>query len=121
MMTGNKSVMHVCASQHSINILKWRSAHDIEFSFFITLMARKRKNRTHLKGVAPTAATTADGLPKSFVIKHGQVGSSLTQLVRNMRKVMEPNTATRLKVPAFDFLRSYKRKKLMKRTGTKSE
>ena len=61
-------------------------------------MARKRKNRTHLKGVAPTTATTADGVPKSFIIKHGQVGSSLTQLVRDIRKVMEPNTASRLKV-----------------------
>jgi hypothetical protein len=65
-----------------------------------TFMARRRKNRTHLKG--PAASSTAnpvkDGIPKSFIIKHGQVGSSLTQLVRDMRKVMEPNTASRLKV-----------------------
>lgn len=62
-------------------------------------MARKRKNRTHLKGgAAAVTATTADGVPKSFIIKHGQVGSSLTQLVRDVRKVMEPNTASRLKV-----------------------
>lgn len=67
-------------------------------------MARRRKNRTHLKGAAdPAAATTSgkDGVPKSFIIKHGQVGSSLTQLVRDMRKVMEPNTASRLKVCHF--------------------
>ncbi|KAG6874297.1 hypothetical protein C0995_001522 [Termitomyces sp. Mi166 len=57
-------------------------------------MGRKRKNRTHLKGPIPTAET---GVPKSFIIKHGQVGSSLTQLVRDVRKVMEPNTASRLK------------------------
>ena len=37
-------------------------------------------------------------MPKSFVIKHGQVGHSLTQLVRDVRKVMEPNTASRLRV-----------------------
>ena len=37
-------------------------------------------------------------MPKSFIIKHGQVGSSISQLVRDFRKVMEPNTATRLKV-----------------------
>ena len=60
-------------------------------------MARKRKNRTHLKGGEKKGATSA-GVPKSIIIKHGQVGSSLAQLVRDMRKVMEPNTASRLKV-----------------------
>ena len=58
-------------------------------------MARRRKNRTHLKG--PVASPAADA-PKSFVIKHGQVGSSIVQLVRDVRKLMEPNTASRLKV-----------------------
>lgn len=62
-------------------------------------MARKRKNRTHLKDNSlPSATTAGDGSPKSFIIKHGQAGSSLTQLVRDVRKVMEPNTASRLKV-----------------------
>ncbi|KDQ60625.1 hypothetical protein JAAARDRAFT_124154 [Jaapia argillacea MUCL 33604] len=58
-------------------------------------MARRRKTRTHVK--ADKAAPTADGVPRSFVIKHGQVGASLTSLVRDVRKVMEPNTASRLK------------------------
>ena len=57
-------------------------------------MARKRKTRTHLKG----SNAKEEGTPKSFIIKHGQVGASLTQLVRDIRKVMEPNTASRLKV-----------------------
>ncbi|KAI0747979.1 Brix-domain-containing protein [Daedaleopsis nitida] len=60
-------------------------------------MARRRKNRTHLKGGAASSPGSAEGVPKSFVIKHGQVGTSLTQLVRDVRKVMEPNTASRLK------------------------
>ncbi|OSX65153.1 hypothetical protein POSPLADRAFT_1053926 [Postia placenta MAD-698-R-SB12] len=60
-------------------------------------MARRRKNRTHLKGGTASSPGTAEGVPKSFVIKHGQVGSSLTQLVRDVRKVMEPNTASRLR------------------------
>ncbi|KAI0721625.1 Brix domain-containing protein [Cerioporus squamosus] len=60
-------------------------------------MARRRKNRTHLKGGVASAPGTAEGVPKSFVIKHGQVGHSLTQLVRDVRKVMEPNTASRLR------------------------
>jgi len=62
-------------------------------------MARKRKTRTHLKGNEERAPT--GGTPKSFIIKHGQVGSSLAQLVRDMRKVMEPNTASRLKVRGY--------------------
>ncbi len=60
-------------------------------------MPRRRKNRTHLKGIRSQDSSSVN-VPKSFVIKHGDVGSSLTQLTRDIRKVMEPNTATRLKV-----------------------
>jgi ribosome biogenesis protein SSF1/2 len=67
-------------------------------------MARRRKNRTHLKGAGVAAQSANDGAPKSFIIKHGQVGSSLTQLVRDLRKVMEPNTASRLKVSSVHFV-----------------
>ncbi|KAF8228947.1 Brix-domain-containing protein [Tricholoma matsutake] len=71
-------------------------------------MARKRKNRTHLKDPSITSATIArDVSPKSFIIKHGQVGSSLTQLVRDVRKVMEPNTASRLKERNRNKLKDY--------------
>ena len=56
-------------------------------------MARKRKTRTHVK-----EDTKASNVPKSIIIKHGQVGHSIAQLVRDLRKVMEPNTASRLKV-----------------------
>jgi len=67
-------------------------------------MAKRRKNRTHLKGAGGAAETAAaaalgsDGAPKTFVVKHGPVGSSVAQLVRDVRKIMEPNTATRLRV-----------------------
>jgi len=64
-------------------------------------MAKRRKNRTHLKDGGGQAAAGSGNAPKSFIIKHGQVGHSLTQLVRDMRKVMEPNTAARLKVRIF--------------------
>ncbi|KAF7975289.1 hypothetical protein HWV62_10050 [Athelia sp. TMB] len=70
-------------------------------------MARRRKNRTHLKGPAPAEATSARDVPKSFIIKHGAVGASLTQLVRDMRKVMEPNTASRLKERNRNKLKDY--------------
>ena len=59
-------------------------------------MGRRRKTRTHVK--QHTNGQESDGNPKSFIIKHGQVGSSLAQLVRDLRKLMEPNTASRLKV-----------------------
>ncbi|KAF6765003.1 rRNA binding protein [Ephemerocybe angulata] len=69
-------------------------------------MARKRKNRTHLKGEAQREAATP-GVPKSFIIKHGQVGASISQLVRDMRKVMEPHTASRLKERNRNKLKDY--------------
>ncbi|KAI0361942.1 Brix-domain-containing protein [Trametes cingulata] len=70
-------------------------------------MARRRKHRTHLKGGVASNPGSAEGVPKSFVIKHGQVGSSLTQLVRDVRKVMEPNTASRLRERARNKLRDF--------------
>ncbi|KAG1749050.1 Brix domain-containing protein [Suillus paluster] len=70
-------------------------------------MARRRKNRTHLKGAGAAAQSANDGAPKSFIIKHGQVGSSVTQLVRDLRKVMEPNTASRLKERNRNKLKDY--------------
>ncbi|KAJ1980277.1 hypothetical protein H4R33_005512 [Dimargaris cristalligena] len=39
-----------------------------------------------------------DKTPRSFVIRSGLVGTSVNALVKDFRKVMEPNTATRLKV-----------------------
>ncbi|GJJ11987.1 hypothetical protein Clacol_006225 [Clathrus columnatus] len=71
-------------------------------------MAKRRKNRTHLKGKqAGKNAPGPSDAPKSFVLKHGQVGSSVTQLVRDMRKVMEPNTATRLRERSKNKLKDY--------------
>ncbi|KAJ3760109.1 Brix domain-containing protein [Lentinula raphanica] len=69
-------------------------------------MGRRRKTRTHLKGEASKDASD-DSAPKSFIVKHGQVGSSISQLVRDMRKVMEPNTASRLKERNRNKLKDY--------------
>ncbi|KAF7322538.1 hypothetical protein HMN09_00032300 [Mycena chlorophos] len=73
-------------------------------------MAKRKKNRTHLKGAGAAAAAptaTQDGVPKSFIIKHGQVGHSIAQLVRDLRKVMEPNTASRLRERSRNKLKDY--------------
>lgn len=47
-----------------------------------------------------------DGKPKSMVIRigAGEVGASVSQLVKDVRQVMEPDTAVRLKV--YSFIRS---------------
>ncbi|KAG7086701.1 hypothetical protein E1B28_002637 [Marasmius oreades] len=70
-------------------------------------MAPRRKNRTHLKGAASLDEASKNSDPRSFIIKHGQVGSSIAQLVRDMRKVMEPNTASRLKERTRNKLKDY--------------
>jgi len=66
-------------------------------------MGRRKKNRTHLKGAGAikNAPEATKSTPKSFIVKHGPVGRSLSQLVRDMRKVMEPNTASKLKVSMY--------------------
>ncbi|KAJ3292854.1 hypothetical protein HK104_004955 [Borealophlyctis nickersoniae] len=56
-------------------------------------MAKRRKKRTHVK---PDEAAVAK-VPKSFVIKSGIVGRSVAGLVRDVRRVMEPNTAAKLR------------------------
>ena len=69
-------------------------------------MAKGVKNRTHSKAVnaSAKARVSASGnvskTPKSMVIRVGasQVGSSVSQLVKDVRLMMEPDTAVRLKV-----------------------
>lgn len=79
-------------------------------------MARRRvKKRTHIgvKGTAPApgnaAKTSSDRSPKSMVIRIGasEVGPSITQLVKDVRSMMEPETATRLKERRSNKLRDY--------------
>ncbi|KWU42046.1 Brix-domain-containing protein, partial [Rhodotorula sp. JG-1b] len=49
----------------------------------------------------------APKVPKSFVVKSGTVGTSVAQLTKDVRKVLEPNTATRLKERKANRLRDY--------------
>lgn len=69
-------------------------------------MARRRhKKRTHIgaeNGASRStpAISSASRSPKTMVIRvgAGEVGSSVSQLVKDVRKMMEPGTASRLKV-----------------------
>ena len=68
-------------------------------------MAKKRvKKRTHVRKVDNPADPK---VPKSFVIRTGKttadpLSSVLAQLVLDVRRIMEPNTATRLRVRISD-------------------
>lgn len=74
-------------------------------------MAKARtKKRTHVRAQNATAAAAKGGAasmsktPKSMVIRVGasEVGASVSQLVKDVRTMMEPDTAVRLKV-SFEF------------------
>lgn len=79
-------------------------------------MARRRnKKRTHsapTSGAKAALAVTGNGAartPKSMVIRigAGEVGSSVSQLSSDVRRVMEPGTASRLKERRANRLRDY--------------
>ncbi|EPS27672.1 hypothetical protein PDE_02616 [Penicillium oxalicum 114-2] len=80
-------------------------------------MAKARvKKRTHLRAQNASAAAAGKGsassmtkAPKSMVIRVGasQVGTSVTQLVKDVRRMMEPDTAVRLKERKSNRLRDY--------------
>lgn len=70
-------------------------------------MAKRRtKKRTHLRAANVSNATPKSGSasmqksPKSMVIRvgAGEIGPSVSQLVKDVRAMMEPDTASRLKV-----------------------
>ncbi|KAH0542675.1 hypothetical protein FGG08_002908 [Glutinoglossum americanum] len=75
-------------------------------------MARRRtKKRTHVGARnGPTGGNTAmDRSPKSMVVRVGAsgVGPSVSQLVKDVRAMMEPGTAARLKERKANKLRDY--------------
>ncbi|KAK5996742.1 Brix domain-containing protein C1B9.03c [Cladobotryum mycophilum] len=76
-------------------------------------MAKRRvKKRTHMGASNPQPASAGHASardPKSMVIRigAGEVGSSISQLATDVRKVMEPGTATRLKERRGNRLRDY--------------
>lgn len=70
-----------------------------------TMARRRTKKRTHVgarTGPPDLVAQRPSGsrAPKSMVIRigAGEVGPSVSQLVKDVRAMMEPSTASRLKV-----------------------
>ncbi|RDW89274.1 hypothetical protein BP6252_01306 [Coleophoma cylindrospora] len=79
-------------------------------------MARRRtKKRTHVGAInngpqgKQVSANQVSRAPKSMVIRigAGEVGPSVSQLVKDVRKMMEPGTAARLKERRANRLRDY--------------
>ncbi len=77
-------------------------------------MARRRtKKRTHVGATSGSAANVAKNVvsrePRSMVIRigAGEVGPSVSQLVKDIRTMMEPGTASRLKERRSNRLRDY--------------
>lgn len=77
-------------------------------------MAKRRvKKRTHAGAKAPAPGNAphkpGERTPKSMVIRVGanEVGPSITQLVKDTRSMMEPQTATRLKETRSNKLRDF--------------
>lgn len=75
---------------------------------------RKSKKQTHLganngPGGKATPANSGSRLPKSMVIRigAGEVGPSVSQLVKDVRSMMAPDTAGRLKERKANRLRDY--------------
>jgi ribosome biogenesis protein SSF1/2 len=65
--------------------------------------AKRRKTRTHV----PVAEDAIAVSPRSFVVKSGDVGKTVGHLVRDMRRVMAPNTALKLRERSSNKLKDY--------------
>ena len=72
----------------------------------------QRKTRTHVVG-PPSGAVGApeseltEKVPKSFVLKKGKVHSNVSDLAEEMRRVMEPHTARKLRERAKNTVKDY--------------
>ncbi|KAI9202126.1 Brix domain-containing protein [Polychytrium aggregatum] len=64
---------------------------------------KRRKTRTHVKDQPEDLGK----VPRSFVVKSGVVGNSLCHLVKDFRRVMEPNTASKLRERKGNKLRDF--------------
>lgn len=65
-------------------------------------VARRRDNENKI-----AEGENGKKVPKCFVIRRGQIGSAMKDLVRDMRQVMAPNCAQKLKERKFNKLKDY--------------
>ncbi|KAJ2957950.1 hypothetical protein NQZ79_g6412 [Umbelopsis isabellina] len=67
---------------------------------------KRRKTRTHVRA-EELEADPSKKAPKSFVMRSGAVGRSVTALVKDVRRMMEPNTASNLRERKTNRLRDF--------------
>jgi len=56
---------------------------------------RRKKTRTHVEDA--NAIEELQAAPKSFIVKRGQIGMFLRELLQNLRELMYPFTAVKLR------------------------
>ena len=66
---------------------------------------RRKKTRTHVEDAQ--ALEEHNSAPKSFIIKRGDVGIFLKELLGNLRELMYPYTASKLKESKKNSLKDY--------------
>ena len=66
---------------------------------------RRKKTRTHI--VPNDESAIGEEIPKTLVVKRGRVGHAVEQLVSDLRTVLQPNTAMKLKERKRGTLKDY--------------
>jgi ribosome biogenesis protein SSF1/2 len=69
------------------------------------MAGRRKKKRTHI--IKDDTSSTRKKIPKSIVVTCGACDKSLNQLVLDYRRIMEPNTASKLKERKNNKLKDY--------------
>ena len=68
---------------------------------------RRKKTRTHVKPVDESLTPGSRPTPRTIVVKRGRVGNSVEALVSDLRTVLQPNTATKLRERKRGTLKDY--------------
>ena len=68
---------------------------------------RRKKTRTHVVPTDNSQAPGGIGIPKTLVVKRGRVGHAVESLVADLRTVLQPNTAMKLKERKRGTLKDY--------------
>lgn len=68
---------------------------------------RRKKTRTHVNPVDESRVPGARPTPRTIVIKRGRVGNAVEALVGDLRTVLQPNTATKLRERKRGTLKDY--------------
>ena len=67
--------------------------------------SRRKKTRTHVED--EKAQEEFQAAPKSFIIKRGQVGMYVKELIQNLRELMYPYTALKLRESKRNSMKDY--------------